>query len=222
MPEDQKSGFSEAVETGASAAHTIRGAIKTGKAISSAAKGAAAGGPYGAVAGAVWAGRKHIGKIIVAVIALLMLPVLFVLMLPGLIFGGLTNAFSPSDPEIPILNSETAIIENANEITFTLNGILGEALDDVLARIEADFAASGADHTGRYQNQRQSGSLRRQWLHENPFVLYESYSSGHCPRRKWRRRIADHLRSQIGIVREVKRISPQPGLLCQGIQPRFA
>ena len=71
MPEDQKSGFSEAVETGASAAHTIRGAIKTGKAISSAAKGAAAGGPYGAVAGAVWAGRKHIGKIIVAVIALL-------------------------------------------------------------------------------------------------------------------------------------------------------
>jgi predicted RNA-binding protein with RPS1 domain len=104
MPEDQKSGFSEAVETGASAAHTICGAIKTGKAISSAAKGAAAGGPYGAVAGAVWAGRKHIGKIIVAVIALLMLPVLFVLMLPGLIFGGLTNAFSPSDPEIPILN----------------------------------------------------------------------------------------------------------------------
>lgn len=118
MPEDQKSSFSEAVETGASAAHTIRGAIKTGKAISSAAKGAAAGGPYGAVAGAVWAGRKHIGKIIVAVISLLMLPVLFVLMLPGLIFGGLTNAFSPSDPEIPILNSETAIIENANEITF--------------------------------------------------------------------------------------------------------
>ena len=119
MPEDQKSSFSEAVETGASAAHTIRGAIKTGKAISSAAKGAAAGGPYGAVAGAVWAGRKHIGKIIVAVIALLMLPVLFVLMLPGLIFGGLTNAFSPSDPEIPILNSKTAIIENANEITFS-------------------------------------------------------------------------------------------------------
>ena len=34
MPEDQKSGFSEAVETGASAAHTICGAIKTGKAIS--------------------------------------------------------------------------------------------------------------------------------------------------------------------------------------------
>ena len=44
-----------------------------------------------------------------------------------------------------ILNSETAIVENANDITFTINAILGEALDDVIARIEADFASSGAD-----------------------------------------------------------------------------
>lgn len=146
MSEEQKSGFSEAVDVGASAAHTIRGAVKAGKAVSAAAKGAAAGGPYGAAVGAAWAGRKHIGKIIVAAIALLMLPVLFLLMLPGLIFGGLTNAFSPADSEVPILNSEVAITESANEITFTINGILGEALDDVIARIEADFAASGADH----------------------------------------------------------------------------
>lgn len=146
MSEEQKSGFSEAVETGASVAHTIKGAVKAGKAISGAAKGAAAGGPYGAIAGAVWSGRKYIWKIVVAVIGLLLLPVLFVLMLPGLIFGGLTNAFSPTDTEAPILNSETAIVENANEITFTINAILGEALDDVLARIEADFTASGADH----------------------------------------------------------------------------
>lgn len=146
MSEEQKSGFSEAVDVGASAAHSIRGAVKAGKAVSAAAKGAAAGGPYGAAVGAAWAGRKHIGKIIVAAIALLMLPVLFLLMLPGLIFGGLTNAFSPADSEVPILNSEVAITESANEITFTINGILGEALDDVIARIEADFAASGADH----------------------------------------------------------------------------
>ena len=66
-------------------------------------------------------------------------------MLPGLIFGGLVNAFSPADPDTPILNSETAIVENANDITFTINAILGEALDDVIARIEEDFASSGAD-----------------------------------------------------------------------------
>ena len=105
MDEEKKTGLADAVETGASAAHTIKGAIKAGKAISGAAKGAAAGGPYGAVAGAVWAGRKHIGKIITVIIILLLLPVLFILMLPGLIFGGLVNAFSPADSEAPVLNS---------------------------------------------------------------------------------------------------------------------
>ena len=145
MAEEHKDGFAETVDTAASAAHTVKGAIKACKAISSAAKGAAAGGPYGAVAGAVWAGRKHIGKIIAVIVILLLLPVLFVLMLPGLIFGGLLNAFSPSDTKQPILNSETAIVESANDITFTINSILGEALDDVMVRIEADFASSGAD-----------------------------------------------------------------------------
>ena len=145
MAEERKDNFAETVDTAVSAAHTVKGAIKAGKAISGAAKGAAAGGPYGAVAGAVWAGRKHIGKIITVIIILLLLPVLFILMLPGLIFGGLINAFSPADTEQPVLNSETAIVENANDITFTINSILGEALDDVMARIEADFASSGAD-----------------------------------------------------------------------------
>ena len=59
MAEEHKDGFAETVDTAASAAHTVKGAIKAGKAISSAAKGAAAGGPFGADAGAVWAGRKH-------------------------------------------------------------------------------------------------------------------------------------------------------------------
>ena len=117
MAEERKDSFAETVDTAASAAHTVKSAIKAGKAISGAAKGAAAGGPYGAVAGAVWAGRKHIGKIIAVIITLLLLPVLFVLMLPGLIFGGLINAFSPADTEQPILNSETAIVESANDIT---------------------------------------------------------------------------------------------------------
>lgn len=145
MAEENKNGLSEAVEQGAGAAQAIRGAIKTGKAISAAAKGAAAGGPYGAVAGALWGSRKHIGKIIAAVMALLLLPVIFVLMLPGLIFGGLTESFSSADTENPILNSDTAIMENANEIAFTVNGILQEGLEDVLERIEKDFAGTDAE-----------------------------------------------------------------------------
>ena len=93
----------------------------------------------------MWEGRRHIGKILAALAALLLIPVLFVLMLPGLIFGGLTGGFTAADPEIPVLNSEQAIIENANNITFSVNAILAEGLDDVLKRIDADFTASGAD-----------------------------------------------------------------------------
>ena len=63
-----------ALEQAASTAHTIHGAIKTSKAIAVAAKGAAAGGPYGAVAGAVWGARKHIGTIAIVVIVILLLP----------------------------------------------------------------------------------------------------------------------------------------------------
>lgn len=41
MAEEHKDSFAETVDTAASAAHTVKGAIKAGKAISGAAKGAA-------------------------------------------------------------------------------------------------------------------------------------------------------------------------------------
>lgn len=145
MAEEQKNGLSEAVETGASTAQAIHGAIKTGKAVSAAAKGAAIGGPYGVAVGAALAGRRHIGKIIAVIAVLIMLPVLFVLMLPGLLFGGLTGSGTSGTTGLPILNDEQAVIENANNITFSINQILNEGLDDVLARIDADFAASDGD-----------------------------------------------------------------------------
>ena len=145
MAEEQKNRLTEAVETGASTAQAIHGAIKTGKAVSAAAKGAAIGGPYGAAVGAVLAGRRHIGKIIAVIAIVVMLPVLFVLMLPGLLFGGLTGAGASGTEGFPVLNNEQAVIENANNITFSINQLLNEGLDDVLARIDADFAASDGE-----------------------------------------------------------------------------
>ena len=146
MAEERKDSFAETVDTAASAAHTVKGAIKAGKAISGAAKGAAAGGPYGAVAGAVWAGRKHIGKIIAVIIILLLLPVLFILMLPTLIFGTLFSSGSSSGTsDQPILNDNAAIIENTNDIAFSVSQILGEGIEDVKERISEDFAATSGD-----------------------------------------------------------------------------
>lgn len=142
---EEKSSNSNAVAKGAQAANAVRGAVKTGKAIAAAAKGAAAGGPYGAVAGLLWGNRHLVGKIILVVVAIFMLPILFILMLPSLIFGGLKDAFSPNNPTVPILNDSAAITENMNSITNSVSDVLSEALEAVLAEIEKDFEASGAD-----------------------------------------------------------------------------
>lgn len=141
---EEKSNNSNALAKGAQVASTVRGAVKTGKAIAAASKGAAAGGPYGAVAGLIWGNRHLVGKIILVVVAIFLLPILFIMMLPSMIFGGLKDAFSPQNPTVPILNDSTAIMENMNGITNSVSDVLSEALERVLEEIEKDFEASGA------------------------------------------------------------------------------
>ena len=145
MTEDQKSGASEVLEKGASAASAVQGAVKTGKTVSKIAKGAAAGGPYGALAGAIWENRKIIGKIIAAIIALLMIPVIILMMLPSLIFGGLSDAYSPADPNNPIINSSTALLNSTTQIADAVDAILARALANTVAGIHSNFNFSGAD-----------------------------------------------------------------------------
>ena len=139
LSNQERSSLSQAAST----AQTIHGVIKTGKAISAAAKGAAVGGPYGAAAGLALGAGRHAGKILAVVAVLLMLPVLFILMLPSLIFGGLTSSGSSSQP---ILNDNTAIIQNTNNIAFSVNQVLGEGVADAEARIAQDFASTGGDN----------------------------------------------------------------------------
>ena len=142
MTQQERSGLNEAAEISAHAAGAVRGAIKTGKAVSGAAKGAAAAGPYGAAAAALWTHRKAAAAIIAG---LLVLPVLFIMLLPSLIFGGLTQAGSEGNPDSPILNDNAAIVENINQISQAISDLLEEGQEDVRARIDADFTASGAD-----------------------------------------------------------------------------
>lgn len=144
MADERKNGLSEALEQGASTAHMIRSAVKAGKAVSGAAKGAAAG-PYGAVAGFLWENRQSVWKIVVSAIALLMLPVVFIMMLPGIIFGGYSDAYSSADPNNPILNSETALLQTATEISDAISSVLREALQAEMEEIELEFEESEAD-----------------------------------------------------------------------------
>lgn len=142
MAQQERSGLNEAAEISAHAAGAVRGAIKTGKAVSGAAKGAAAAGPYGAAAAALWTHRKAVVAIIAGLLAI---PVLFIMLLPSLIFGGLTQAGVEGNPDTPILNDNAAVVENINQISQAISDLLEEGQEDVRDRIDADFTASGAD-----------------------------------------------------------------------------
>lgn len=102
---------------------------------------APAAGPYGMAAAGLWENRKLVGKIIAALAALLMLPVLFLLMLPSLIFGtdGLDNASGE------VLNDTSLIMENIAETENSIETILREKHDALLEEIQAEADALGSD-----------------------------------------------------------------------------
>ena len=139
MNDHEKSGLDQAAST----AHTVHGAIKTGKAIASAAKGTAVGGPYGAAAGLALAAGQHGKKLLAAVIVLLMLPVLFILLLPGLIFGGLTSSGAPGQP---VLNDGEAVTAHMDSIATAIDEIQAEGVADAKTRAAQDFATTGGDN----------------------------------------------------------------------------
>lgn len=83
---EERNGLDDTLSVASTSASVVKGAVKTGKAIAAATKGASVGGPYGAVAGAVWGARKHLGTIAIVLVVILLLPVLFIVMLPSIIF----------------------------------------------------------------------------------------------------------------------------------------
>jgi len=143
MAEENKNSASEMIEKSANTAHTIRGAIRTGKAIAGIAKGAAAGGPYGAVAGALWSNRKTVVKVVLAAAFLMLLPILFLLMLPSLLFGNLADT-----PEVPIMNNDAAIMQNMKEAELAVWVILQESHDQVVAKIHEEIDSLGENERG--------------------------------------------------------------------------
>ena len=139
--ENRQSGLDEAVQIGSTAAKVVEGAAKAGKITVAAANGTALGGPYGAAASAAIAAAKHGKKILLALLAILAIPLLFLVMLPTLIFGGTAQTTG----DTTILNDQAAITENMNEIAFAVSDLLGSGIADAEQRIADDFAASSAD-----------------------------------------------------------------------------
>lgn len=136
---NDRSGLAQA----ASAAHSVHGAAKTGKSIAAAAKGAAAGGPFGAAAGLALTTGHHAKKVIIVLAGLLMLPALFILMLPAIIFGGL---FGSGSSGRPVMNDNAAIRTHMNEIAAAIDEMLADGVADTKQRIADDFATTGGDN----------------------------------------------------------------------------
>ena len=86
---------------------------------------------------------QHGKKLLAAVAVLLLLPVLFILMLPGLIFGGLTSSGTPGQP---VLNDGDAITAHMDSIAAAIDEILAEGVADAQARAARDFATTGGDN----------------------------------------------------------------------------
>lgn len=74
-----------------------------------------------------------------------MIPVMFITMLPSLIFGGLNNASAEGSTEA-LLNDSAALTENMTKIVNSINTVLGEGIEDVKTRIAQDFATRTADN----------------------------------------------------------------------------
>lgn len=127
------------------AAQAVRGAVKAGKAIAAAAKGAAAGGVWGAIGAFAWENRKFLTKVLIAATAVLMIPIIILCMLPSVIFGGFGDTYSPADPDTPILNSSIAVDSNLTQISTTVSTVLSERMTEVLQAIEDDYANCTAD-----------------------------------------------------------------------------
>ena len=128
MPE-QTSGLEEAVNVGTTAASHLS-KLKTASHLS---KAALAGGPFSAVIGAAIENRHTLMKAGAAIAGVLTLPILFIVMLPGLVFGNLSE-------DSGALNSNSKISENIRAANQAIVEVLQENHDAVLDEINAAIA----------------------------------------------------------------------------------
>lgn len=128
---NQNNNAGSSLDDALNAVQKVKGAAKTGKAISQILKGAATGGMHGAVAGAA----KSFGKeLLIVACCLLLLPVMFLMLLPQLIFGGLNP---PPNGGLPILNDNDAIIENISQTNSTVAQILTDGYEETKSAVES-------------------------------------------------------------------------------------
>ena len=144
------------VEYTAQAANIAKGALKTGKALAGASKGAAFG-PYGMAAGLAWEGRKVIAKAAIVFAALLLMPVVILTMLPSMLFAGIDSSaasdtvdaavWDESIAEEILMNDAAVLTDNYAEACAAVDTVMQNAHAEVLSDIRADFSRYGVHDT---------------------------------------------------------------------------
>jgi len=109
----------------AQAAGAVRSAVKIGKVLAGASKGAAFG-PYGLAAGLAWEGRKVIAKVAVVLVAILLLPVVMI--------SAMFEDFS-------------ATTDDSVSAYDAVEAVMNSAYQAVLADIQADFSIYDEGYT---------------------------------------------------------------------------
>ena len=154
MAERNDNSALDALAQSAVTANRIKEAIKTGKTVSGAAKGAAVGGPYGAAAVLLWDNRKLIGKILASVLLVLSIPILFIIMLPSLIFGDIGST-DLSD----VMNNDAAIVSNIDVAANTVNDCILAAHQSVIDKINWDISGLAEGTNTRIEDSFTSGII---------------------------------------------------------------
>lgn len=129
---EQQNGFDEAVQVGTSTASHIK-SLKTMSLFAKTAKGASIAGPLGAAIGAALLNHKLLPKVILIIVGILLLPILFILLLPGLIFGSLTD-------NTGALNDSKLIQQNLREANQALTSVLQECHNETLRQVETEIS----------------------------------------------------------------------------------
>ena len=117
-------------------ANDIYGAMKSGKVISGMSKGAASANPYVAAAIIAWENRESIKKVAIFITAVLLIPIMFLMMLPSVIFNGFNSADSAA-----AFNNNSVVISNIEDAKVIIQNTLQTDHQSVEVEIKSLIAS---------------------------------------------------------------------------------
>lgn len=117
--------------TANAAASTVNAGVKAGKAVAGIAKGAAVGGPWGAIISAAWSLRHTLFKILICVCMFVLILIITIVSLPSIVFGGISG--------------KNSFLDSYDDLSVSINNTINDAYDSTLERIVDALTGSTFD-----------------------------------------------------------------------------